>query len=182
MDDPIDLTGAWRICELRRQACDYYVQHASQCVVATGPEGDGEAPRRAHRDRYGDADRRVGAASVFGTPPSILGALSDSEGEGDSVDGRMWVIDEARHLLDTFGGRAVREWFRCGRDGCDDVSCICHFVREGINHYGDWAESIASILASVATMADDEAMEDTQPTEPYDSDGPGDGDGGCQWP
>jgi len=83
-------------------------------------------------------------------------------------------VPQARHLLDTFGGRAVRDWFACGRYGCADAGCICHFVRSGIDHYGDWADSISTILASVATMADDEAMEDSESspslsaTQPYD--------------
>jgi len=111
----------------------------------------------AAADAYGDGD-------IFGTPPSILDALSDGEcSERGSLDDSMWLIDEARHLLDTFGGRAVRDWHRCGRDGCDDVGCICHIVREGIHHYGAWGDSIATILTSVATMADDEAVEDPVP-------------------
>lgn len=151
-------------------------------MVATGPEGDDAEAGGAHRDHYRDASGSVGAASIFGTPPSILGALRDEGSDTDDDDDRFWIIDEvcrvgkgrvygvlstipqARHLLDTFGGRAVRTWYRCHCDNdCRDDSCIHFFVDDGIRHYGEWAEPIASILCSVASMADDEAVEDTLP-------------------
>lgn len=71
---------------------------------------------------------------------------------------------QARHLLDTFGGRAIRDWYACQRDdGCADDGCICHYVDDGVAHYGEYAHAIASILSSVASMADDEAVEDAFP-------------------
>jgi len=89
---------------------------------------------------------------------------------------------QARHLLDTFGGRAIRDWHQCQREpeygeahnGCADDGCICRHVEDGIQHYGEYAYAIASVLSAVANMAGDEAMEDAQSfsdvasTVPYD--------------
>jgi len=169
--DWCDLTGTGRVCELHCASRHHHLQHASQCVVATGFESDGASPRTPDRQRDSDADPRLGSPPairrapvrrrLFSTPPSILDSL-----EGGPELDSMWIVDEARHLLDTFGGRAIGDWARCGSDGCDDVRCICHFVRDGINHYGEWADPIATILMSVARMADDEAMEDAESTAP----------------
>ena len=96
---------------------------------------------------------------MVSSPPPILSCLTDGEGGDSSDDEHLWLVDEARHLLDTFGGGAVIQWARCQREGCGDGECICLYVQQGVDHYGEWAEPIASILSSVTAMADDEAVE-----------------------
>jgi len=76
---------------------------------------------------------------------------------------------QARHLIDTFGGRAIRDWRRCKRDGgCRDDQCICRYVQDGVDHYGEWGAPISDVIDSVAAMADDEAMEDTESSASYE--------------
>lgn len=125
-------------------------------MVAGGAEGDDQAPGSPDWDSGGD-DGELGASSIFGTPPPILSCLEG--GEPDEAS-RLWIIDEARHLMRTFGVRAILDWHACQRDGCDDAACICQFVNDGVQHYGDWAAVIADVLRACASMAGDEAVED----------------------
>jgi len=161
-------------------------------VVEAWPGGHAAALRGPDRPG-GEDDRSVGARSIFSTPPPILACLGEARDYPDPDADSFWVVDEvrggkergatpqelvtaysvpqARHLIDTFGGRGIRDWHRCKRDGgCRDDGCICRFVQAGVDHYGEWGSPISEVLASVATMADDEAMADSQSTsttEPY---------------
>lgn len=75
---------------------------------------------------------------------------------------------QARHLIATFGGRAIRDWHRCKREGgCRDDACICSFVQAGLDHYGEWAAPISDVVSSVATLADEEAMADSESSDSY---------------
>lgn len=160
-------------------------------MVEAWPGGHGSADGGPDRPGRED-DGSLGARSLFGTPPSILSCLHEEGEDTDAETDRFWIIDEvaqaawdaaywydtqcmmyrmlqARHLIATFGGRGIRDWHRCKRDGgCRDERCICRYVQDGVDHYGDWAAPISDVLASVASMADDECMaSDTDTTVSY---------------
>jgi len=160
-------------------------------VVAGGSESDGAEAGGPDRHSGSDADGGMAASypnkgvfpwrPEFSRPrfgshgcgehewgaccePSQPGSDADS-GAGDTASA-CWVVDQARHLIDTFGWRAIAAWQECISSGSDGPrctkrggDCICRHVWEGIDWYDEHASDIADCLLGCRSLAIDEAHE-----------------------